>query len=181
MSTPTVNNEETGQSRSPDHARHTRVRDLGGLAIAASLFGFAALIAWDASGYPVRRSYAQFGPEIFPYIVAGGLFVFGVATVVMALRNSFPEREPMAWPPVLWIIGAVGAQVGIIYGGLGFIVATGALFGMTARGLGRKPLWFTVLVGIGVATFLYVMFRQGLGLSLPSGPVERVIDSLFRR
>lgn len=174
--------EGAGGSRLPETAHTARAaRDLGGLAIALGLFVLAALIAWDASTYPIRRSYAQFGPEIFPYGVAAGLIVFGVATVLMALRNSFPPREEIDLPPVLWIVGAVAAQVGLLYAGLGFIAATGALFGMTARGLGRRPLWFTVLVGLGVSALLYLLFRHGLGLSLPAGPIERVIDAPFRR
>lgn len=172
-------NGEAGAGRSPGLGRPAL--DLGGLAIALGLFCLAAVIAWDGSTYPIRRSYAQFGPEIFPYLVAGGLFIFGAITIGMALRRSFPEREPMDLSPVVWIIGAVAAQVGLLYAGLGFIAATGALFGMTARGLGRKPLWLTVLVGLGVAVFLYIMFRQGLGLSLPAGPIERAIASAFRR
>ncbi|SDG52897.1 tripartite tricarboxylate transporter TctB family protein [Pelagibacterium luteolum] len=171
-------NEGAGASRSSDP---NRARDLGGLAIAAGLFLFAALIAWDGTTYPVRQSYAQFGPEIFPYLIAAGLAVFGVATVFMALRNSFPEREPMNLTAVGWIVGALVAKIGLLYGGVGFIVAAGTLFGFAARGLGRRPLWFAILVGIGVSAFLYVLFRHGLSLSLPAGPVERFIDGLFRR
>lgn len=172
------NQEETGVGRSPDLRKMV---DLGGLAIAAGLFIFAALIAWDGATYPIRRSYAQFGPEIFPYIVAGGLAVFGVATVLMALRRSFPAREPMNLKAVSWVISAVVAKIILIYSGAGFILGAGALFGLAARGLGRKPLWLTFVVGVCVTTLLYILFRHGLGLSLPSGPVEQVINGLFRR
>lgn len=181
MSAGNTQGEGAGASRSPDLRKLARARDLGGLAIAVALFLFAALIAWDGSSYPVRRSYAQFGPEIFPYIVAAGLAIFGVATVFMALRKSFPEREPLNWPAIGWVISAVLAKIVLLYGGAGFIPAAGALFGFAARGLGRRPLWMTVLVGLCVATFLYLLFRHGLGLSLPGGPIERIIDGLFRR
>nr|WP_255714105.1 tripartite tricarboxylate transporter TctB family protein [Pelagibacterium xiamenense] len=144
------------------------------------MFLFAALIAWDGATYPARRSYAQFGPEIFPYLVAAGLAIFGVATVLMALRNSFPEREPMNLPAVAWVIGAVLAETVLLYAGAGFILASGALFGFAARGMGRKPVWLTVLVGIGVSAVLYVLFKHGLSLSLPAGPLERVIDGAIR-
>ncbi|WP_127144841.1 tripartite tricarboxylate transporter TctB family protein [Pelagibacterium montanilacus] len=170
--------QETGPDRSPDARKAT---DLGGLAIAAGLFVLAALIAWDGSTYPIRRSYAQFGPEIFPYIVAAGLAIFGVATVIMGLRGGFPERENVNWPAVSWIVSAVVAKIVLLYSGAGFIIGAGALFGFAARGLGRKPLWLTVLVGVCVTTLLYVLFRHGLGLSLPAGPLERIIDLPFRR
>lgn len=156
-------------------------RDLAGLAIAAGLFLLAALIWWDASGYPIRRSYAQFGPEIFPYIVAIGLAGFGVLTVVLALRGEFPEREEMTAPPVVWVGGAVAAEIVLLAIGAGFILASGTLFGFAARGMGRKPVWFTILVGVGVSALLYILFRHGLGLSLRAGPPERLIDGLFRR
>lgn len=169
---------EAGTRRSPSPRK---LADFGGLAIAAGLFGLAALIAWDGASYPVRRSYAQFGPEVFPYIVAAGLLFFGLATVVMALRKSFPAREPLNWPAVGMIASAVLAKIVLIYLGAGYIAAAGALFGLAARGLGRKPLWLTLLVGVCVATLLYLLFRLGLGLSLPAGPVERAINDLLRR
>jgi len=159
----------------------TTGRDLAALAIAVGLFALAAVIWWDASGYPVRRSYAQFGPEIFPYIVAAGLVGFGILTVRLALLAEFPEREEMAWPPVLWIAGAVAAEIVLLRVGAGFILASGTLFGFAARGMGRRPVWFAVLVGIVISALLYILFRHGLGLSLRAGPPERIIDGLFRR
>lgn len=161
--------------------RDTTGRDLAGLAIAFGLFALAAIIWWDASGYPVRRSYAQFGPEIFPYIVAAGLAGFAILTVRLALLAQFPEREPLNWPPVIWVAGAVAAEIVLLRVGAGFILASGTLFGFAARGMGRKPVWFTILVGVVVSGLLYILFRYGLGLSLRAGPPERLIDSLFRR
>tara|TARA_R100000365_G_scaffold903_1_gene3259 strand:+ start:16546 stop:17082 length:537 start_codon:yes stop_codon:yes gene_type:complete len=178
VSFPDTDTGETGASRSPDLRK---TADMGGLAIAVGLFLFAVLIAWDGSSYPVRRSYAQFGPEIFPYIIASGLAMFGIATVVMGLRKSFPQREPMNWQAVSWVVAAVIAKIALLYAGAGFIIGAGALFGLAARGLGRKPLWLTFLVGVCVTTLLYVLFRHGLGLSLPNGPLEQAINTLFRR
>ncbi|MEO4000384.1 tripartite tricarboxylate transporter TctB family protein [Mesorhizobium sp. CAU 1732] len=171
--------EEAGASRpQPD----TSMRDLGALAIAISLFAMAVLIAWDASSYPFRRSYAQFGPEIFPYIVAAGIAIFAALTVWLALReDGFPKRAAMAWAPVLWITGAIAVEFVLLTVGSGFVIASGTLFGFAARGLGRKPIWFTIFVGIVLSALLYLLFRHGLGLSLPAGPPERIIDGFFRR
>lgn len=157
-----------------------RVRDLGGLAIAVALFALAALIVSDASGYRIRRSYAQFGPEIFPYLVAAGMAVLAALTVGLAWVGGFPARERLNAGPVVWIVGSVVAQILIIGAGFGFVAGTAALFGGAARGLGRRPLALTVLVGAVLAAILYVVFRHGLGLSLPAGPPERALDGLFR-
>lgn len=175
-----LNSNGTGDSRSQTD-RQAATPDRGGLAIAAGLFALAFLIWWDASGYPVRRNYAQFGPEIFPYLVAAGLVVFGVLNAVMALRSEFPEREAMSFPPVMWIVAAVAAEIAILTAGFGFIVGSGVLFGFCARGMGRRPVWLTILVGLVVSLLLYLLFRHALGLSLPAGPVERIVDMPFRR
>lgn len=172
--------ERTGMRRSDEAPDRRQATDLGGLAIAVALFVFAALIAYDASTYPARQSYAQIGPDIFPYVVASGIFIAGVLTVLMARRAEFPAREAVNWPPVLWIIGALIVQTAALYADSGFIVASAVLFGGAARGFGRKPLWLTVAVGLAISALLYVLFRQGLGLSLPSGLIEPFIDALFR-
>jgi putative tricarboxylic transport membrane protein len=169
----------TGESRSPTGQPVST--DISGLAIAAGLFLLAFLIWWDASGYPERRNYAQFGPEIFPYLVAAGLAIFGALTVVMAVRNWFPEREAMSGGPVAWIVAAIVAEIALLMSGFGFIVGSGFLFGLCARGMGRRPVWLTVLAGLVVSLLLYILFRHGLGLSLPAGPLERVVDAPFRR
>ncbi|WP_099866368.1 tripartite tricarboxylate transporter TctB family protein [Pararhizobium haloflavum] len=166
-----------GASR-PDGS--SRATDIGGLGIALGLFVFAALIAWDASSYPERRSYAQIGPEIFPYIVGAGIAIFGVLTIVMARRGDFPEREALNFAPVLWLLAALGGMTALLYAGSGFIIASSVLFGLAARGFGRKPVWLTFLVGLLLNCMLYVLFRQGLGLSLPGGLIEPYINVLFR-
>ena len=47
--------------------------------------------------------------------------------------------------------------------------------------MGRRPVWLTILVGLVVSLLLYLLFRHGLGLSLPAGAVERIVDLPFRR
>jgi putative tricarboxylic transport membrane protein len=171
--------EGAGESRLPLEQK-TAGRDLAGLAIAGGLFALAVLIWWDASSYPARRSYAQFGPEIFPYLVAAGLVGFGFLTLRLAILSEFPARSEMSWRPVGWVVSAVVAEIALLSVGAGFILASGALFGLSARGMGRRPVWFTVLVGVCISALLYILFRHGLGLSL-RGPLERLIDSPFRR
>ena len=54
-------------------------------------------------------------------------------------------------------------------------IATGLLFAATARGFGRGPLWMTVPIGIVFAFVVWFIFAKGLQLSLPAGPLERLI------
>ena len=155
-------------------------RDLAGLAIAVALFALAAVIVNDASGYVIRRSYARFGPEIVPYLVAAGIAVMAVLTVVMALRGKFEARDPLNWGGVLWLSGGVIAEIFMLYNGTGFIPGSAVLFACAARAFGQTTLVLNLGVGLVLSTVLFLLFRYGLGLSLPSGPVERVIDLMFR-
>lgn len=168
----------SGASRAPEQT--SRRGDLAGFVIAAALFVGAAMIGLDAFSYPERSSYANFGPEIFPYIVAAGFAVFAVLTAVMAARCDFPERDSLYAGPVLWISAALIVQTVLLYAGSGFVIASGVLFGGTARGFGRRPIALTLAVGLLLSVLLYVLFRQGLGLSLPSGLIEPYLDRLFR-
>ena len=57
----------------------------------------------------------------------------------------------------------------------GFSIATGLLFAFTARGFGRGPLWLTIPIGVVFALFVWFIFSRVLMLSLPAGPLERLI------
>lgn len=155
-------------------------RDVAGLAIAIALFALAFVIVSDASSYPIRRSYAQFGPEIVPYIVATGIVVLGALTVVMALRGGFESRPRLNYEGLIWIVGAVLLEIAMLHGGSGFIPASAVLFGFAARAFGQKTLLLNLAVGAVVSTLLFLLFRYGLGLALPSGYLERFIDLLLR-
>lgn len=155
-------------------------RDLAGLLIAVALFGLAWLIFSDASGYPIRRSYARFGPEIVPYIVASGIAVLGVLTVVMAWRGGFEARERLNWPGLALLVAALGAQIGLLYAGSGFIPAATVLFGLAALAFGQRTVVLNFAIGAVLSGVLYLLFRYGLGLALPAGPVENAINLLLR-
>lgn len=158
----------------------TGKRDIAGLVIAVSLFGLAAVIMNDASSYEIRRSYARFGPEIVPYLVATGTAVLGVLTVIMAWRGKFEARDPLNFGGVLWLVGGIIAEIVMLYGGTGFIPGSAVLFACAARAFGQTTLLLNLGVGVVISTVLFLLFRYGLGLSLPSGPVERTLDLLFR-
>jgi putative tricarboxylic transport membrane protein len=155
-------------------------RDLAGLGIAVALFILAWVIVNDASGYPIRRSYAQFGPEIVPYIVAAGLAGLAALTVVMAWRGGFEVRAPLNWGGVGWLVAAILIEIAMLYGGTGFIPASAVLFGFAARAFGQKTLLLNIAVGAVLSTLLFLLFRYGLGLALPAGPLERAIDLMLR-
>lgn len=154
-------------------SRDRRRPDRAALVIAAGLAGLAALVLWDASRLPAVAAYARIGPKTFPVVVGIGLIVLSLWTVLAARRGDFPEREEQNWPPMAWIVGGLAAQM-LLLTTAGFSIATGLLFGATAKAFGKGPLWMTVPIGVGVAFLVWIVFARFLQLSLPAGPLERL-------
>jgi putative tricarboxylic transport membrane protein len=156
-------------------AAHRHRPDWAVLGIALFLAGLAAVVAWDAQHLnSAAATYSRIGAGAFPLGIAGVLAVLAALTALSAFRSGKPEREPLEFGPLAWIVGGLVLQIALL-GVAGFSVATGLLFAMTARGFGGKPLWLTIPIGILISFALYVVFSQGLELSLPQGPLERLI------
>ena len=149
-------------------------RDIAALVIAAGLFVLAALIAWDASRLGSGGAYARIGPQTIPYVIALCLAALGVWAVIEAWHGDFPEREPQEYRPVLWIVGGLLVQM-VLIKFVGFSIATGLLFAMTARGMGRVSLPLALVVGLVLSAFVWFMFARVLQLTLPAGPLEQLI------
>ena len=157
--------EPSGKERRPDR---------GALIIAAGLGIAAIVIAWQTAVMPGAAGYAQIGPTTFPYLIAAVLFLLAIWTAVAAVKGDFPDREEQRFEPILWIVGGLAAQM-LLLKLAGFSIATGLLFAATAKGFGRGPLWLTVPLGIVIALAIWLVFAKGLQLSLPAGPLERLI------
>lgn len=142
--------------------------------IAAGLAGLAVLILWDAAGLRQDGGYAGVGPADVPRLIAYGLLLLAALTVVAGLRGDVPRPPRQAPAPILWVLGGLGLQLSLLHVA-GFVLSGALLFGFTARGMGRRPLWLTVLVGAGVSLLIYGVFDQLLKLNLPSGPLEQTI------
>jgi len=156
---------EPNLSRRPDGAA---------LVIAAILAAIAAVIIWQTSQMRVPPIQTRVGPTVFPYVIAAGLLLLSAGTVVCALRHGFPVRSDDNYVPIMWIVGGLVAQL-LLLSTAGFSIATGVLFAFTAKGFGRGPLWKTIPMGALFAFLVWLAFVKGLQLSLPSGPLERLI------
>jgi putative tricarboxylic transport membrane protein len=151
----------------------TRRPDRAALFIAAVLAAIAGLIYWDVSRLSGAAGYSQVGPTTVPYAIACCLAGLAVWTVFAAFRNDFPERERQEISPVIWIVAGLAAQM-LLLNVAGFSIATGILFALTARGFGKRKLWFSLPVGIALCFAVWVIFAKLLQLSLPAGPLERL-------
>ncbi|HZB38985.1 MAG TPA: tripartite tricarboxylate transporter TctB family protein [Beijerinckiaceae bacterium] len=148
--------------------------DRSAVAVGTGLLGLAALTAWDASRLTVTSVYGM-GPQAVPYLVAGGFVLLALGHFAVAARGALPEREPVDRRAVAWIgLGLAGLIIAVGLG-LGFIPAMALLFAATARAFGRKAAVADLAIGLILGFLIYLGFTRLLTLSLPQGPLERLL------
>jgi putative tricarboxylic transport membrane protein len=155
-------------------AHQRRKPDLAGLAIAALLFVLAGVIWWDMSSLQLSSVYGP-GPKAMPIVVAVGLFVLAVANAIMAYRGDLPERESTDWRAIALILGGLAVLIALIKWGGGFIVGTGILFAAVSAAFGRRAFLVDLLIGLVLGLVVFLLFAKLLTLSLPTGPIERLL------
>lgn len=150
-------------------------RRLGGAVVAVALIAVAGVVGADAIRLGSVRTFGPgIGPSAFPWAIAVGLGLLGLANLVVALKGHAPKGEPVEIGPALWVVGGLLGQIALLPFA-GFSIATGVLFGFTARGFGRGPLWLTIPIGAVLSFLLYLMFTKVLALTLPAGPLEKLV------
>jgi putative tricarboxylic transport membrane protein len=148
--------------------------DRAGIVIAAVLLVLAAIITWDTSRLQLNATYGL-GPKAMPFVVAAGLALLAIGNLVMALRGELPEREPGDPVAILIILGGLAALIALIALGGGFIIATAVLFTAVATAFGRRAIPVDFGIGLALGLGAYLMFAKLLTLSLPMGPIERLL------
>ena len=160
----------------PDRAPEQAGRrvDRAGVVIAAALAVLATVLVWDASKLPSTTMYGM-GPEAMLVVIAVGLVILAVGNLIDALRGQLPARESMDPKPVWLIIGGLALLIAVIGFGGGFILATSALFVTTSAAFGRRAVLADTAIALVITTLIYLAFDKLLTLSLPAGPLERLL------
>ncbi|MBR1121165.1 tripartite tricarboxylate transporter TctB family protein [Bradyrhizobium lablabi] len=148
--------------------------DRAGLVIALALAVLAAVLVWDASQLQSATTYGM-GPGAMPVVVAVGLGLLAIGNLIDALRGNLPPRESADVKAVLLILIGLALLIAIIGFGGGFILATSALFVTTSAAFGRRAIVTDIVIALVLTTLIYLAFDKLLTLSLPSGPLERLL------
>ena len=152
----------------------TRQADPAGIVIAGLLALSAAVIMWDMSRLEITSTYGV-GPKMMPIVIAIGLAMLALANLVEALRGSLPPRESVDPKAILLILGGLAVLITLIGMGGGFVVPIAILFATTAAAFGRRAFLTDLAIGLVLAVAIYLMFDKLLTLSLPAGPLERLL------
>ncbi|OQP86839.1 C4-dicarboxylate ABC transporter [Rhizobium rhizosphaerae] len=148
--------------------------DKAAFGIALFLAALSALIFWDASRLQAVANYSRVGPATIPTVIAACLLGLAVWTAVAARAGDFPRRERQEIGPVAWVVGGLVLQM-LCLKTLGFSIATGLLFAMTAAAFGKRKLYVTIPLGILLCLAIWLLFAGLLQLSLPAGPLEHLL------
>ena len=148
--------------------------DPAGLAIALVLLVLSGIVFWDMNRLELNAVYGV-GPKAMPMVVAAGLVILGLANAVFAVRGGLPARESVDFSAIAYILGGLAALIALIALGGGFILATAVLFAAVARAFGRRALLMDLVIGLVLGAAAFLLFAKLLALTLPVGPIERLI------
>lgn len=113
--------------------------------------------------------------RVYPLFVLGGLLLFGGAVLVAALKTEGASSLTAAgpgWRPAALIAAGVVLDL-MLMERAGFVIASAALFWLTARAFDRRHPARDGLFAIGVSTGSYLLFVRVLNVTLPSGLLAR--------
>lgn len=157
-------------------------RALAGIALA--LLTLALLIWLDANRLPEQVTVGV-GPAAAMRMVALFVAALGLAHGVAAwgrrvreADEGFTPREalPTTNPAGLaWILGGLAVLGACVHFGGGFVIGATVLFVATARAFGQPLGARSVGIGLVLTTLVFVFFARVLSLSLPAGPLERLL------
>lgn len=148
--------------------------DAAGMVIAAALMLIALVVFWDTNSLQLATTYGV-GPKAMPFVIALGMAALAVGNFWLAWQGDFPERESLDPKAITLILGGLAALIAIIGLGGGFIPATAILFAATATAFGRRAIVTDLIIGAVLGVAVYLLFDKLLTLSLPAGPIERLL------
>jgi putative tricarboxylic transport membrane protein len=143
---------------------------LGEAVLAAFILLLGVFVAVETTMLRTGPGYAAIGPKLFPWLVAAGLLLVGVALLYGARAGAVaqPAGFDLDLPPTLAITAGLFLQM-VLMRPAGFVLATTVLFVAVAYALGSRRFLLNAAVGVVLCTVTYVAFTRGLGLVLPAG------------
>ena len=149
--------------------------DRAGIVVGLILFALAAVMWRETQVMSGTVTYGV-GPTAALKVVGIGLAILAVLTLISAFRSKGKTTsEPMDARPVLIVMAACILMIAGIYFGAGYILSTMVLFAATATAFGRRKIHVDLAIGFAVAVVIYLLFSKILTLTLPQGPLERLI------
>ena len=143
---------------------------IGEAVLGAVVLGLGLFIATETSLMEVAASNAAIGPRLFPFLVAFGLLVVGVAVLWQAFFGHIAHERgfELDWRAVALVAGGLLLQIFLIES-LGWIIASTLMFLAATLAFRERRVVISIAIGLVLTGLTYWVFNYGLGLSLPIG------------
>lgn len=138
--------------------------------LALLLLGIAALV--QARDMDLGELTAP-GPGLWPFIVAG---LLTATAAVLLFVDPADDYEPWTAGTVRIVAGLAGlALFVVLFQTLGFVVPTVLMLTAWLRFFGGETWRMAVVLGVGGAIVLHLVFVVALGVPFPAGPVDQLL------
>ena len=148
------------------------------LVVAAIIFAFGALVAWDS--YRLGSGWVEDGPQsgYFPFYIGlllcissavvfvQGLLKLGSDTKVFVTRSQLKQVLVILVPSTFY---ALGVQL------IGIYVSSAVFIVLFMKIIGKYTWLRSVVVGLAVSVISFVLFELWFKIPLPKGPVESLL------
>ena len=143
---------------------------LGEAVLAGFVLLLGVFVAVETALLRTGPGYSAVGPKLFPWLVAAGLLLVGVALLYEARAGAVahPGGFDLDLPPALAVTAGLVLQM-VLMKPAGFVIASAVLFVAVAYAFGSRRLALNAAVGLVLCTATYVAITRGLGLVLPAG------------
>jgi putative tricarboxylic transport membrane protein len=143
---------------------------IGEAVLSAGVLALGLFVAVETALIEVAPSNAAVGPRLFPFLVAAGLIVVGLALLREAFYGHIAHER--GWEldgrAVALVSAGLILQI-LLLESLGWIIATTLLFTAATLAFGSRRLVLNVAIGVVLTGLTFVIFNYGLDLSLPTG------------
>jgi putative tricarboxylic transport membrane protein len=149
---------------------------LGEAVVAGFILLLGLYVAVETAMLRTGPGYAAIGPKLFPWLVAAGLLVVGVALLYEARAGAVaqPAGFDLDLPPAVVVTAGLVLQM-VLMKPAGFVIATAVLFVAVAYALGSRRIVLNAAVGLVLCAVTYLAFTRGLGLALPAGALGALL------
>jgi putative tricarboxylic transport membrane protein len=152
---------------------------IGEAVLGAVVLGLGLFIATETSLMEVAASNAAIGPRLFPFLVAAGLLIVGVAVLWQAFFGHIAHERgfELDWRAMALVAGGLLLQIFLIES-LGWIIASTLMFVAATLAFRERRVLISIVIGLALTGLTYGVFNYGLGLSLPIGTtIEELLPS----
>jgi len=139
-----------------------KIRSMKDFSAGLMFIGIGGLFGIGANQYPMGTA-VRMGPAYFPSILGWGTVALGLFVLVQSFMVDDERPTPVAWRPLILVIGSVCAFAALINTG-GLITATIVLI-IVAALAGHEFRWKDALISAALMSLtVWAIFDKALGL-----------------